>query len=149
MDKIQIIIKFNETNFVVKEFSDIEVQITGLEMPSRKGLIPSIHPFVDWLLDGALNDVCNKPLFVCEALIAKAKSLGWYEANGEQFYVIDPYVAVQTITQFPEYKSREEIDQENELLAEQKEIAAQVAINQEKKRKEEEIKNIINNIKTK
>ena len=93
-------------------------------MPVKKteqGLEPN-PALIDWLIDGALEEVFSKPLVLAKKLVEKAVSQGWFESNGEFSMPNDPIMCAMSVFKFPEYKSRAFLDNLEAIKMAEKEL---------------------------
>ena len=109
---MKIIIEYNGIQEVVHEFSDTEILISGLEMPVIRDENNEIigHGLINWLKDGGLSQIFEKPKYLISRLIFKAKNNNWFEENGVTILPNNEEELAQMIIEFPNYKSKEQID---------------------------------------
>ena len=109
---MKIIIEYNGIQEVIHEFSETEMLISGLEMPVIRDENNEIigHGLINWLKDGGLNQVLEKPKYLIDRLILRAKNNGWFEENNVSILPSNEEELVNLIVQFPNYKTRKEID---------------------------------------
>ena len=147
-DTLIFFLEYKNKTYSIREFSDIEVQICGLEMPVKKteDQTEPNHALIDWLIDGALEEVFSKPLVLANKLIDKAKSLGWFEANGEFSISNDPITCATTIFKFPEYKSRAFLDNLEAIKLNEKELEVSQNIIEKEQKNIDKIKEVITTV---